>query len=594
MDDLRLDLDAFQGPLDLLLYLVQQSEVDIHDLPLAKIADRFLAACREQVDKLDVDKAGAFLVMASHLLVLKSRALLPRDEPVDLEEIDPRLELVKELLAYRTFKERSSELAARADEQSKKSGVRVHAGLPQAAPEEEELEVDLYALVQAFQRLLAETGDNETVAMARERLPITHFVGVIFDQLTTVGGRATFDELIGSKRDRSVIIGTFLALLELIKLRKVQVQQEGVGEIYVELRPEALELSSEDPEAVAHTLDVPELEEEARTGPRIVFMGTPEFAVPSLRQLVGAGLAPVLVVTPPPRRTGRGRRVRPTAVARAAEELQIPLHRTNNVNLEASLRELRAAQPDVIVTAAFGQKLKAEVLACPEQGCLNVHASLLPKYRGASPIAAALRDGAKEIGVSVFRMTPGWDEGPVLGMRGTAISDDTTLDEASVVLAELGASLLLDVLPPYLAGDLEATPQDAAEATYVGRVTKEDGRVRWDVPATDVHNHIRSVTSWPGAQTAWQPRVKHEPTPLLVLATIVVPPDEAPTIEEGARPGTVLAVNKSGIDVLCEPGIIRILRVRPQGKRAMAVKDFLNARPVRAGDRFVRPRALTR
>ena len=591
MDDLRIDLASFQGPLDLLLYLVQREEVDIYDVPLARIADHFLEACREQVDKLDVDRAGAFLVMASHLLVLKSRALLPRDEPVDLEDIDPRLELVKELLAYREFKARSSELAERAEIEALKSGVRVQAGLPQAAPEEEELEVDLFALVKAFQRLLAETGEDESVAMAKERLPITHFVGQIFDQLTTVGGRASFRELVGAKPNRSFIIGAFLALLELIKLRKVRVEQDGVGEMFVELRPEALILAEEGADAAAHAIDAPEVEDEEHEGPRIVFMGTPAFAVPSLRRLVAAGLTPVLVVTPPPMRTGRGRRLKPTAVAEAAREFQIPLHRTNNVNLEASLRELRAAEPDVIVTAAFGQKLRKAVLSMPSHGCLNVHASLLPAYRGASPIAAAIRDGAKEIGVTIFRMTKGWDEGPVLDLRGTALADDATLDEATAVLSEIGGDLLVDVLPKYLEGSLVPEPQDGAAATYVGRIEKQDGVIAWDKPARDVHNHVRSVTTWPGAQTAWQPRVKHEPTPLLVTSTVVLAVEDAPAVPEDTRPGTVLATSKAGIDISCAEGVLRVLRVRPQGKREMAARDFLNARPVRAGDRFARPRA---
>lgn len=130
----------------------------------------------------------------------------------------------------------------------------------------------------------------------------------------------------------------------------------------------------------------------------------------------------------------------------AADDLQIPVHRTHDVNAPTSLREIAAAQPDVIVTAAFGQKLKREILALPHHGCLNVHASLLPSYRGASPIAAAIRDGAPEIGVTIFRMTKGWDTGPVLSRRGVALGADTTLDEATAQLAEIGADLLVESL----------------------------------------------------------------------------------------------------------------------------------------------------
>ena len=591
MDELRVDLATFRGPLDLLLHLVQQEEVDIQEIPLARIADRFLAVCREQVDKLDVDQAGEFLVMASHLLVIKSRSLLPRDDPVDLEDIDPRLDLVRQLMEYRNFKSVSEELERRAEEERLKAPVRVRPDTPGVEPEEAELEVDLFALVAAFQRLLSETGDTESVAMPKERLPITHFVGRIFDQLMAVGGGVHFRELLGGSKDRTFVIGTFLALLELIKLRKVRVFQDGLGEIRIDLSAEALEPGAETAEEVAErVLEDTQADEEERTGPRIVFMGTPDFAVPTLRALVGSGMAPVLVVTPPPRRTGRGRRVQPTPVAVAAEDLQIPVHRTHDVNAAASLREVAGAQPDVIVTAAFGQKLGREILALPERGCLNVHASLLPRYRGASPIAAALREGAKEIGVSIFVMTPGWDRGPVLARRGTALGPDTTLDEASSQLAVIGADLLTQTLDAWLAGEIEPEPQDEAEATYVGRVRKEDGVIDWSLPARAVHDHVRSVTSWPGAQTAWQPKVRHDPLDLLVIATQVLDPADAPAADEGTRPGTVLSASREGLDVLCGEGVLRVLRVRPAGGRDLAVGDFLNSRRVVAGDRLVPPR----
>jgi methionyl-tRNA formyltransferase len=591
MDELRVDLAAFRGPLDLLLHLVQQEEVDIQDIPLARIADRFLAVCREQVDRLDVDQAGEFLVMASHLLVIKSRSLLPRDEPVDLEDIDPRLDLVRQLMEYRNFKAVSEELERRAEEERLKQPVRVRPDAPTAGPEDEELEVDLFALVAAFQRLLAETGDDESVAMPKERLPITHFVGRIFDQLTAVGGGVSFRELIGATKDRTFVIGTFLALLELIKLRKIRVFQDGLEEIRIELREDALEPGEgASEEAAERVLEGAAPDEEERTGPRIVFMGTPEFAVPSLRRLAGAGWAPVLVVTPPPRKTGRGRRAQPTPVAVAAEELQVPVHRTHDVNAPTSLREIAGAQPDVIITAAFGQKLGREILALPAHGCLNVHASLLPKYRGASPIAAALREGASEIGVSIFVMTPGWDRGPVLSRRGTALGPDTHLDDATAQLAVIGADLLVDTLGPWLAGELEAEPQDEAEANYVGRVRKQDGVIDWSLPARAVHNHVRSVTSWPGAQTAWQPKVRHDPLPLLVISTQVLAPEEAPPVPEDARPGTVVAAGRDGLDVACGEGVLRVLRVRPSGGREMAIGDFLNARRIVAGDRLVAPR----
>ncbi len=613
MDELRVDLAAFQGPLDLLLHLVQQEEVDIYEISIARIADRFLDICRNQVQDLDVDQAGEFLVMASQLLVMKSRALLPRETEVDVEEIDPRLDLVRQLIEYRDFKHISAELEERAAQQRDKRQAKVTQPAAQRDRSEDPLEVDLFVLVEAFQRLMRETGDDESVHMPKERLPITHFVGLIFDHLTSEGGALSFTELIGAKRDRTYVIGAFLALLELMKLRKVEVTQEGLNDIQVRLREAGLEIQGEvDKDLAADTLDHIEIED-APAGPRVVFMGSPDFAVPSLRSLVGAGFKPLLVVTPPPRKSGRGRRKQEVPVAKEAEILELPLHRTGDVNGMTSRNAIKAENPDVVITAGFGQKLGRGVLDLPKHGCLNVHVSLLPKYRGASPVAAAIRAGEKKSGVTIFVMDEELDHGPMVAQRGIKLNGTETADELTVKLAEVGADLLVRTLGSYLDGEIEPSEQDHEAATYVGKLTKEDGVIDWDAPAADVYNQIRSVTSWPGAQTAWQPKVKHEPLPLIVAECA---PADDPRLAEGAgapataseaegavqvdpeavqtqtevRPGTVLAASKEGIDVACAEGVLRILRVRPSGGRVMAVKDFLNARRVVAGDRLVAPK----
>jgi methionyl-tRNA formyltransferase len=595
MSELRVDLAAFQGPLDLLLHLVQQEEVEITEIPLARVADRFLETVREQAHTLDVDEAGEYLVLASQLLVLKSRALLPRDAPVDLEEIDPRLDLVKQLLEYRGFKEVAGTLRERAAEQAERVGVQVQG--PDPIPlAEEELEVDLFALVSAFRRLLRETGEDTAVAMPRERLPITHFVGVMFDRLEAAGGRLSFEELLAGSRDRTYVIGAFLALLELIKLRKVLVTQDGLGEIRVEVRPEGLEVTEATEQDLAtQTIEQPELGGAGRA--RVVFMGSPAFAVPALESLVGAGFAPVLVVVPPPRPAGRGRRKQAVAVDEAAVRLELAVHRTGDVNGRTSREAIEEATPDVIVTAGFGQKLGGALLALPRRGCVNLHASLLPRYRGASPVAAALRDGVVETGVTLFVMGEELDRGPVVASRTLPLTGEETTDEVTAALADLAADLLVRTLPDYIAGAVEPVPQDEAEATYVKRLTKEDGRVPWASPAIAVKNHVRAVTSWPGAQTAWQPKVKHDPFPVVLLETAVVGEGDTratapagngdPTPAEHATPGTVLHVSEEGIDVACGEGVLRIVRLRPAGGRPMAVRDFLNARRVVAGDRFL-------
>ena len=590
MAELRVDLASFQGPLDLLLYLVQQEEVDIYEISVARIADRCLETVRGQVESLDVDEAGEYLVLASQMLVLKSRALLPRDTPIDLDEIDPRLDLVRQLLEYRDFKRVSEELGERAVVQGERHPVRVRG--PDARPKaEEDLEVDLYGLVAAFQRLLKETGSDTAVAMPRERLPITHFVEVMFDRLSSGGGRLSFEELLVGHRDRTYVIGAFLALLELIKLRKILVTQDGFGEIQVRVREEGLEMQDAvDRDLAAQALDRPQMGENPRL--RVVFMGSPEFAVQVLESLVGAGMAPVLVVTPPSRPSGRGRRRVEVPLARAAEKLDLPLHRTSDVNGRSSREAVEESTPDVVVTAGFGQKLGSALLSLPPKGCVNVHASLLPAYRGASPVQAALRDGADKTGVTLFVMDEELDRGPVIAMQELPLGGDETADEVMTALARVGADLLVRALPEYVAGDIEPQPQDHEQATYATRLAKDAGKVSWAASALQVKNHVRSVTSWPGAQTAWQPRVKHEPLPLLLVETQVLDPgtprpDGPEPSPDVPSPGTVLAVGAEGIDVQCGQGVLRVLRVRPSGGRAMAVKDCLNARRVMAGDRLL-------
>jgi len=602
MDELRVDLASFQGPLDLLLYLVQQEEVDIYEVSIARIADRFLQICRDEVQGLDVDQAGEFLVMSSQLLVFKSRALLPRDEPIDLEEVDPRLDLVRQLLEYRRYKGVSVELQDRFDRQRSKSPVHVRKPTARQLPqdEEEELELDLYGLVAAFQRLLQETGGQEVVHMAKERLPITHFVGTIFDELLEMGGRTSFRGLLGKRPDRTYVIGAFLALLELLKLRKIRVLQDGLGDIQIEIREEAERLAMEgDAAAAVQVIDEIEMHDADFAGPRIVFMGSPSFAVPALRSLCGAGFEPRLVVTPPPQRAGRGRRLKQVPLAQEAATLQIPLHRTNDVNGRSSRDEIERIRPDIIITAGFGQKLGSGVLGLPRLGCINLHTSLLPRHRGASPVAAAIREGAKKTGVTIFKMDAQMDHGPMLAKREVPIGEDDVTDTVTAKLAEAAADLLVRTLPAFLEERLEFQEQDHEAATYVGRLKKSDGVIHWDRPAREVRNLIRSVTSWPGAQTCWQPKVKHAPFPFLVLETAVVPSEDVPSAPEGEpsapegegfKPGTVVAVEKSGIDVACAEGCLRILRVQPQGGRAMAVKDFLNARRVVVGDAFVAPK----
>src|SRR5262245_6752048 len=223
--------------------------------------------------------------MASHLLVLKSRSLLPRDAPVDEEELDPRLDLVKQLLEYKRYKDAAGGLDAKAREQEGRFGVHASPEGGGGAPDEEPIEADLYALITAFRRLLKETGEEEVVAVPRERLPITHFVGIIFERLVADGGALYFRDVVGQKTDRGFLIAAFLELLERVKRRKVRVlQEQALDGIGIRVHDDAMkaegpverDLASEALEAREPT---------AAAGARIVFMGSPDFAVPALRSL---------------------------------------------------------------------------------------------------------------------------------------------------------------------------------------------------------------------------------------------------------------------------------------------------------------------
>jgi methionyl-tRNA formyltransferase len=579
--DLRVRLDAFEGPLDLLLHLVQQSEVDVYEIPIAKITDQFLAHVQQGLGTLDVDRAGDFLVMASQLLVMKSRALLPRDAPVDEDEIDPRLDLVKQLLEYKRIKDAAGELKGFAAAQEGR--FPVHASGVDEGPRDELLEVDLYALVAAFQRLLRETGDDTAVAMARERLPITHFVGLIFERLLAHGGTLAFRDLVGGKPDRAYLIGAFLALLELIKVRKIRVvQDEDFGGIAIRLHEDALRAETPaERDLASQSLD--QALPQARTGPRVVFMGSPAFAVPALRSLAGAGMAPVLVVTPTDAQAGRGKRMRATRVAEEAAGMNLPLLKSSDVNTRDARDEIGSATPDVIVTAGFGQKLGGALLSLPPKGCLNLHASLLPAYRGASPVAAAIRDGATETGVTLFVMDEELDRGPVIAQASTPIGPDETVEDVTARLGEIGADLLVRTLPKYLSGEIAPVAQDHARASYVPRLTKEDGAVAFDRPAARVRDHVRAMTPWPGASTRWLSPTGREPVPLVLHRATVVEGEAPP---EGTAPGTVLRASKEGIDVACADGVLRVLRLQASGGKPLSAREFLNGRPVLAGDRF--------
>jgi len=303
---------------------------------------------------------------------------------------------------------------------------------------------------------------------------------------------------------------------------------------------------------------------------RILFAGTPAFAVPSLEALMESGHEVVGVVSQPDRPAGRGRRLQAPPVKQKAVDSGLPVcqaQRLSVADLGALSGDRRA---DLLVVVAFGQLLPTEVLDFPRHGAVNVHASLLPRWRGAAPIARALLARDEETGVSIMRMTPGLDAGPILLQRRCPIRADDTAASLHDRLACLGAAALCEVvdnLPAYLA---RAQPQDESRVTHAAKLDRDEGLIDWSLPAADIECRVRALQPWPVART----RLEGEP---LRIWSARVLDENAPS---HCPPGTVLASGRDGIDVATGHGLLRLLSLQPAGRRPVTAGDFANAREV--------------
>jgi len=296
----------------------------------------------------------------------------------------------------------------------------------------------------------------------------------------------------------------------------------------------------------------------------IVFMGSPEFAVPVLRTLHDsyriAG-----VVTQPDRPSGRGQTLKPPPVKELALELNLSFIQPPRLREPEALDQLRRWAPDVIVVAAFGQILRQEVLNLPPSGCVNVHASLLPRWRGAAPIQAAILHGDSQTGVTIMCMDTGIDTGAVLRQRAIPIKDNETAGELSQRLAVLGAELLIETLPGYLSGRIVPQPQDDAAATYAAILSKEDGRLDFSRPAAELERQVRAFQPWPGAFFNW-----HGLTVKVWRAAAVINRQMESIQPPG---GHVIYQGKPAI--FTGKGLLVIEEIQPAGKRPMSGGDFL-------------------
>ena len=310
---------------------------------------------------------------------------------------------------------------------------------------------------------------------------------------------------------------------------------------------------------------------------RIVFMGTPEFAAASLKALVESGQYEIAaVVTQPDRPKGRGHKVQMSAVKEYALSRDLPVLQPQRVKTPEFQAEMEKIQPELIVVAAFGQFLPKSLLDLPKYGCINVHASLLPRYRGAAPIHYAILKGEKEAGVTIMQMDVGMDTGAMLSKVAVPIGPEMCQGELHDILKEKGAHQLLETIHKYTLATIEPVPHPVAEATYASLITRDMEKLDWTKPATELHNQIRAFDPWPGSFTLlpdgkrlklWKSRV-------------------AKANATQGTPGEVLRADAHGLIIACGSGSLEVLECQPEGRKRMPAASFVNGKHVKAGDRL--------
>ncbi len=313
---------------------------------------------------------------------------------------------------------------------------------------------------------------------------------------------------------------------------------------------------------------------------RLIFMGTPDFAVPSLDALARARHDVAAVVTRPDRpRRSRSSHLEPSPVKRAAERLRLPVLQPETIKLSGFESRLRELAPDTIVVVAFGAILPPPILDVPPRWCINLHASLLPRHRGAAPVARSIMAGERETGVTTMRMDRGLDSGEILLRRSCAIEAEETAGELTARLSVVGADLLVETLTQHERGGLKPLPQDAGAVTLAPPLGKEDGRIDWNAAGQEIAARIRACNPWPTAAAS----LRGEPVQLL-RATAAA----GGQTSRGARPpGTVVAVDGGRILVQCGDGpTLALVELRCSGRRAISARDAVNGRLIGVGDRF--------
>ncbi|CAM2820681.1 methionyl-tRNA formyltransferase [Paenibacillus sediminis] len=307
----------------------------------------------------------------------------------------------------------------------------------------------------------------------------------------------------------------------------------------------------------------------------IVFMGTPAFAVPSLEMLIEEGYNIVGVVTQPDRPQGRKKVLMPTPVKEVALKHGLPVLQPQRMRSPEAIAEVAALKPDLIITAAYGQIIPKDILDLPRLGCINVHGSLLPKYRGGAPIQRAIINGETETGITIMYMAEGLDTGDMITRTVVPIEDEDTSGTMFEKLSYAGAELLKATLPDLIAGRVTRTPQDDSEATYAKNLTREDEKIDWSKTSRDIYNQVRGLVPFSGGFTLWEGEV--------FKVWAVKKPGTYTPAASSEVPGTVLSLTDQGIEVKSGDGSVWLTKVQPAGKKVMDAEQFIRGTSMKKG-----------
>ncbi|MFO0958456.1 MAG: methionyl-tRNA formyltransferase [Isosphaeraceae bacterium] len=313
---------------------------------------------------------------------------------------------------------------------------------------------------------------------------------------------------------------------------------------------------------------------------RLLMLGTGDFALPTFERLCDAGRNVVALITQPDRPQGRKQEIIPSPIRLAAERRGVPVHQPESINAPEGVALLRSLRPDLLITAAYGQILSAEVLEVPARGGINLHGSILPAYRGAAPVARAIERGESETGVTVIAMSPRVDAGGMIAFATTTIGLDETAGELEDRLALLGAPLVEAALDDVLEGRAAILPQDPGRVTKAPKLRKEDGRIDWGRPSRQIHNLVRAMQPWPGGFAEFLPPGRSEPIRLIVHQTAVA--------EGSGEPGTVVLASESAnrLEIAAGSGAVALLKIQIPGKKPTTAAEFLRGYRLAPGDRL--------